>query len=78
VQYNLRLRRNRLLNKRLDSDPIVLDDLDPTSDWVAETHPPEFDVDHDLEAELAGQVQMGCRSTIRAPRSDSSVRHGRP
>jgi hypothetical protein len=58
VQYNLRLRRNQLLNKRPDSDPIVLDDVDPTSDWVAETHPPEFDVDHDLEAELAGQVQM--------------------
>jgi hypothetical protein len=49
VQYNLRLRRNQLLNKRLDTDPIVLDDVDPTSDWVAETHPPEFDVDHDIE-----------------------------
>jgi hypothetical protein len=56
VQYNLWLRRNQLLNKRLDSDPIVLDDVDPTSDWVAETHPPEFDVDYDLEVELAGQV----------------------
>jgi hypothetical protein len=67
-----------LLNKRPDSNPIVLDDVDPTSDWVAETHPPEFDVDYDLEVELAGQVQMGCRSNIRAPRSDSSVRHGRP
>ena len=30
VQYNLRLRRNQLLNKRPDSDPIVLDDVDPT------------------------------------------------
>jgi hypothetical protein len=58
VQYNLRLRRNQLLNKRPDSDPIVLDDVDPTSDWVVETHPPEFDVDYDLEVELAGQVQM--------------------
>jgi hypothetical protein len=36
----------------------VLDDVDPTSDCVVETHPPEFDVDHDLEAELAWQVQM--------------------
>jgi hypothetical protein len=36
----------------------VLDDVDPTSDWVAETYPPEFDVDYDLELELAGQVQM--------------------
>jgi hypothetical protein len=58
VQYNLRLRRNQLLNKRPDTDPIVLDDVDPTSDWVAETHPPEFDVDHDIEMELAGQAQM--------------------
>jgi hypothetical protein len=58
VQYNLRLRRNQLLNKRPDTDPIVLDDVDPTSDWVVETHPPEFDDDHDLEMELAGQAQM--------------------
>jgi hypothetical protein len=58
VQYNLWLRRNQLLNKRPDSDPIVLDDVDPTSDWVAGTHPPYFDVDNDLEVELAGQVQM--------------------
>ena len=40
VQYNLRLRRNQLLNKRPDSDPIVLNDVDLTSDWVVETHPP--------------------------------------
>jgi hypothetical protein len=58
VQYNLRLRPNQLLNKGPDSNSIVLDDVDPISDWVAETHPPEFDVDHDLEAELARQVQM--------------------
>jgi hypothetical protein len=58
VQYNLQLRHNQLLNKRPDSDPIVLDDVDPTSDWVLETHPPEFDVDYDLEVDGAGQVQM--------------------
>jgi hypothetical protein len=40
VQYNLRLRHNQLLNKSPDLDPIVLDDVDPTSDWVLETHPP--------------------------------------
>jgi hypothetical protein len=56
VQYNLRLRCNQLLNKRLDSDPIVLDDVDPTSDWVVETHPPEFDVDYDLEVDGVGHV----------------------
>jgi len=51
VQYNLRLRRNQLLNKRPDTDPIVLDDVDPTSDWVVETEEPELDVDFDLEVE---------------------------
>ena len=43
VQYNLRLRRNQLLNKTLHSSNIVLDDLDPTSDWVVETQPAAFD-----------------------------------
>jgi hypothetical protein len=47
-----------MLNKRPDIDRIVLDDVDPTSDWVAKTHSLEFDVDHDLEMELAGQAQM--------------------
>jgi hypothetical protein len=53
MQYNLWLRHNQLLNKRPDSNPIVLDDVDPTSDWVVETHPPEFDVDYDLEVDGA-------------------------
>eukprot|EP00253_Pinus_taeda_P004356 PITA_04356 len=52
VQYNLRLRRNQLLNKRPDSDPIVLEDIDPTSDWVVESHPTEFDPDEDLDLDL--------------------------
>eukprot|EP00253_Pinus_taeda_P004752 PITA_04752 len=65
VQYNLRLRRNHLLNKRPDSDPIVLEDIDPTSDWVVESCPAEFDpgedlgLDMDLETEAAAQhVQL--------------------
>ena len=48
VQYNLRLRRNQLLNKRPDSDPIVLEDIDPTSNWVVESCPLEFDSDEDI------------------------------
>eukprot|EP00253_Pinus_taeda_P013576 PITA_13576 len=52
VQYNLRLRRNQLLNKRSDSDPIVLEDIDPTSDWVVESHPAEFDSDEDLDLDI--------------------------
>ena len=51
MQYNLRLRRNQFLNKRPDTDPIVLDDVDPTSDWVVETEQPELDPDFDLEVE---------------------------
>jgi hypothetical protein len=57
-----------LLNKRPDTDPIALDDVDPTSDWVVETHPPEFDDDHDLEMELAGQAQMDA-DPLLGPRS---------
>ena len=43
VQYNLRLRCNQLLNNTPQSNNIVLDDLDPTSDWVVETQPAAFD-----------------------------------
>eukprot|EP00253_Pinus_taeda_P021043 PITA_21043 len=32
VQYNLRLRRNQMMNKTPNLDPIVLDDIDPTSE----------------------------------------------
>eukprot|EP00253_Pinus_taeda_P026933 PITA_26933 len=52
VQYNLRLKRNQLLNKRPDSDPILLEDIDPTSDWVVESRPAEFDPDEDLDLDL--------------------------
>eukprot|EP00253_Pinus_taeda_P023136 PITA_23136 len=52
VQYNLRLRCNQLLNKRPDSDPIVLEDIDPTSDWVVESHPTKFASDEDMDYEL--------------------------
>jgi hypothetical protein len=43
VQYNLRLRHNQLLNKTPESSSIVLDDFDPSSEWVVETQPPTFD-----------------------------------
>eukprot|EP00253_Pinus_taeda_P033784 PITA_33784 len=44
--------RNHLLNKRPDLDPIVLEDIDPTSDWVVESRPTEFDPDEDLDLDL--------------------------
>ena len=33
-------------------DPIVLEDVYPTSDWVVEAQSPEFDIDYDLEVEM--------------------------
>jgi hypothetical protein len=56
------------LNKRPDSDPIVLDDVDPTSDWVVETHPPKFDADCDFEVDEVGQIQMDAYPLL-GPRS---------
>jgi hypothetical protein len=43
VQYNLRLRRNQLMNKTPESSNIVLDDFDPSSEWVVESQAPTFD-----------------------------------
>eukprot|EP00253_Pinus_taeda_P004389 PITA_04389 len=43
VQYNLRLRRNQLLNKTPETKNIVLDDFDPTSEWVVESQLATFD-----------------------------------
>eukprot|EP00253_Pinus_taeda_P014880 PITA_14880 len=54
VQYNLRLRRNQMMNKAPDLDPIVLDDIDPTSEWVEETEDPMFEADFDIDMALAG------------------------
>eukprot|EP00253_Pinus_taeda_P009421 PITA_09421 len=53
VQYNLRLRRNQMMNKTPDLDPIVLDDIDPTSEWVEETKDLVFDADFDIDMALA-------------------------
>ena len=35
-------------------DPIVLDDIDLTSEWVEETEDPLFEADFDFDAALAG------------------------
>ena len=43
VQYNLRFRRNQLLSKTPGSQTIVLEDVDPSSDWVVESQPAAFD-----------------------------------
>eukprot|EP00253_Pinus_taeda_P004410 PITA_04410 len=57
VQYNLWLRRNQLLNKSLDTDLIVLENIDSTSDWVVESHPTKFDSDEDIGIDLDLQME---------------------
>jgi len=42
------------MNKTLDLDPIMLDDIDPTSEWVEEIEDPVFETDFDNDAALAG------------------------
>ena len=69
VQYNLRLRRNQLMNKRPDTDPIVLDDIDPTSDWLVETQEPEFDPYFDIELDAAGDLTMEADPLLPVPSS---------
>eukprot|EP00253_Pinus_taeda_P001417 PITA_01417 len=58
VQYNLWLKHNQLLNKSPDSDPIVLEDIDPTSNWVVESHPVEFDSNEDLDLDLQTEASL--------------------
>eukprot|EP00253_Pinus_taeda_P004265 PITA_04265 len=53
VQYNLRLRRNQMMSKTPNLDPIVSDNIDPTSEWVEETKEPMFEVDFDIDMALA-------------------------
>eukprot|EP00253_Pinus_taeda_P010821 PITA_10821 len=71
VQYNLRLRRNQLLNKRLDSDPIALEDIDPTSDWVVESRPTEFDPDEGLDLDLDIETSVELEHAVYRSRSTS-------
>eukprot|EP00253_Pinus_taeda_P021429 PITA_21429 len=54
MQYNLQPKRNQVTNKRPDLDPIVLDDIDPTSEWVEEIEDLEFNVDFDVETDFGG------------------------
>eukprot|EP00253_Pinus_taeda_P016683 PITA_16683 len=46
--------RNQMMNKTPNLDPIMLDDIDPTSEWVEETKDPVFYVDFDIDMALAG------------------------
>eukprot|EP00253_Pinus_taeda_P003482 PITA_03482 len=80
VQYNLRLRRNQMMRKTLDLDPIVLDDIDPTSEWVEETEEPVFEADFDIDMALAGDeadyVVASEPGSIAASRKDKEPMEG--
>eukprot|EP00253_Pinus_taeda_P014321 PITA_14321 len=54
MPYNLRLRRNQMMNKTPNIDPIMLDDIDLTSKWVEETEDLVFEADFDIDMVLAG------------------------
>ena len=57
------------MNKRPDTDLIVFDDIDPTSDWLVETREPEFDPDFDIELDAAGDVTMEADPQLPVPSS---------
>ena len=81
VQYNLQLRRNQLLNKRPNTNPIVLEDIDPTSYWVVESHPTEFDYDNyigiDLDLQMKAlvehNVQLNADPLVLGPAPSPSI-----
>ena len=45
------------MNKTPDLDPIVLDDIDPTSKWVEEIEDPVFEADFDFDG-ISGGVNL--------------------
>jgi hypothetical protein len=72
VQYNLRLRRNQLMNKTLESNNIFLDDVDPLSDWVVEIQPTTFDHEDLSWMDLDPEPHQENKCTDAAPVSLSS------
>ena len=61
------------MNKRPDTEPIVLDDIDPTSDWVVETQPPEFEDDLDVEMEDLLDVLLDADPLLLMPSVHTGV-----
>ena len=55
------------MSKRPDTDPIVLDDIDPNSEWVVETQPPEFGDDIDVELEDLLDVSLDADPLLPMP-----------
>ena len=61
------------MSKRPDTDPIVLDDIDPKSEWVVETQPPEFGVDLDVEMENLLDVPLDADPLLSMPSVHTGV-----
>ena len=55
------------MSKRPDTDPIVLDDIDPNSEWAVETQPPEFGDDLDVELENLLDVPLDVDPLLLMP-----------
>jgi len=72
----------QMMRKTPDLDPIVLDDIDPTSEWVEETEEPVFEADFDIDMALAGDeadyvVAMGIRTKINSGIKERQRTNGR-
>ena len=73
MQYNLGLRHNQLLNKRPDTNPIMLEDIDPSSEWVVEIQPAKFESDFDIEVEdELGWDALDANPLVATPRDTSA------
>ena len=61
------------MSKRPDTDPIVLEDIDPNSEWVVETQPPEFGDDIDVELEDLLDVPLDANPLLSMPSTHTGV-----
>jgi hypothetical protein len=67
------------LNKRPNANPILLDDIDPTSKWVEETHLVEFDHDYDIDdlgwIDLSLDPPVGVGASVKPCIAQGSTSH---
>ena len=61
------------MSKRPDTDPIVLDDIDPNSEWVVEIKSPEFGDDIDVELEDLLDVPLDAYPLLSMPSVHTGV-----
>ena len=55
------------MNRKPDTDLIVLDDIDPTSDWVVETQELEFDPNFNIEVDATSNVSLEAYPLLPVP-----------